>query len=482
MNLFDLDLKHLFLPLTRLVDLWVLCAVTIYAGCYIFQLLSAFIEVRRTLRQGKSVTPWWLLTSKVNLPISICVPAYNEEKSIVESTRSLLGLHYPDFEVIIANDGSKDNTLKVMTEAFDLKPVRRVYPHSVPCAKIRGVYASARYSRLTVVDKENGRRADAINAALNLARNPLVCVVDADSMLEPDALLRLVRPFILEPEEMVAAGGKIRVVNGCEIRSGHVVKVGLASRLVPLFQTIEYIRSFQIARLSWSRIQSVMIVSGAFGLFKRDLVLKVGGYFHATVGEDFELVVRIHRYCHDHKIRYKICYLPDPVCWTEVPPNLKILRSQRVRWARGMLEVLWRHRGMIFRPKYGLPGVYGLGYFFIFDAVGPFFEGLGYIVIPTCWLLGVLNTQFFLAFMGLLFIFGVFVSVGSLFLEELGSTEKSSPKDLAILTLCAFAENFGYRQLNTLWRIEGWWHFLQKKQGWGTMTRAGFTQKPAGAG
>jgi cellulose synthase/poly-beta-1,6-N-acetylglucosamine synthase-like glycosyltransferase len=431
-------------------------------------------------RRIGSAPPWWVLTSRVTFPISIIVPAYNEEKTIVESLRSMLALEYPDFEIIVTNDGSTDQTLAVLTEAFELRRSDRMFPLAIPCRPIRGVYTSARYPSLTIVDKENGRRSDALNAALNLARNPLICVVDADSMLEPDALLRLVRPFVLNPEWMLAVGGRIRVANGCEVRAGRVVKPGLSHQWVPLFQTVEYIRSFQIARLSWSRIRSVIIVSGAFGLFRRQAVLEVGGFYHDTVGEDMELTVKLHRYFREKQLRYEVRYLSDPVCWTEVPSNLKVLRSQRTRWARGMLEVLWRHRVMIFSPRYGMPGMFGLGYFFIFDAVGPILELLGMIIIPSCWIAGVLNVESFLALVGLLCMFGVFVSVGSLFLEEITSTEKSSPHDLAIMTLAALLENFGYRQLNSVWRIEGLWQYLRGKKGWGTMTRAGFTKAKGG--
>jgi len=478
----EIEWRDIFVPGVRFVDAWVLAMLAIYAVTYLFQLTTALLELLQSYRKIVSATPWWILTGKVTFPISIIVPAYNEEKTIVESVRSMLSLKYPDFEVVVTNDGSKDRTLAVMTEAFDLKPTQRLYQMSLSCKPFRGVYSSTRYPRLLVIDKENGGRSDALNASLNLSRSPLVCAVDADSMLEPDALLRLVRPFLLEPEEMVAAGGKIRVVNGCEVDGGRVVRAKLPRKLLPLYQTVEYIRSFQIARLSWSKTQSVTIISGAFGLFKRNAVVRVGGFAHNTVGEDMELTVKLHKYFQKNKIKYQIRYLSDPVCWTEVPASLKILRAQRSRWSRGMLEVLFKHRDMVLHPGYGLPGIFGLGYFFFFDAIGPIIELLGYFVIPTCWLMGILNTPFFLAYLGLLFMFGVFVSVGSLFLEEITSEEQRPAKDLLILTLVAFVENFGYRQLNSMWRIEGWWQFLRKKQSWGTMTRAGFTKSTPGGG
>jgi cellulose synthase/poly-beta-1,6-N-acetylglucosamine synthase-like glycosyltransferase len=468
--------RTFFLPVVDIVGLCLLGSLGIYAICYLFQMTAALIELLKSRRQVRSVSPWWMLTSKVTMPISVMVPAYNEEKVIVDSVRSLLSLHYPNFEVIVCNDGSKDDTLDVLIEAFGLQRSPRVYPLTVNCKPLRGIYTNPRFPRLTVVDKENGGKSDALNAGLNLSRNPLVCVVDADSMLEPDALLRLARPFILEPEEMVAAGGKIRVVNGCEIRSGRVVKVRLPKQFLPLIQTVEYIRSFQIARLSWSRIQSVTIISGAFGLFKRSVMIEAGGFYHHTVGEDMEMTVRLHRHLQDRKRKYKMRYLPDAVCWTEAPCTLKVLRSQRSRWQRGMLEVLYRHRAMIFSPRHGAPGMFGLGYFFLFDAIGPILECLGFVIIPTCWLTGLLNTPFFLSYMGLLFLFGVFVSVGSLYLEEITSNERTPPRDLLILTGVAFLENFGYRQLNSLWRIEAWWQFLRKKRGWGNMVRTGFSR------
>jgi cellulose synthase/poly-beta-1,6-N-acetylglucosamine synthase-like glycosyltransferase len=468
--------RTLFLPVVDYVGLGLLGSLGIYAICCLFQMGAALIELLRSRRQVRSVTPWWLLTSKVTLPISILVPAYNEEKVIVESVRSLLSLHYPNFEVIVCNDGSKDDTLDVLIQAFDLKQSPRLHPLTVSCKPLRGIYTSARYPRLTVVDKQNGGKSDALNAGINLSRNPLVCVVDADSMLEPDALLRMVRPFILEPEEMVAVGGKIRVANGCEVRSGRVVQTRLPRQFLPLIQIVEYIRSFQIARLSWSQMQSVTIISGAFGLFKRSVMIEAGGFYHNTVGEDMELTVRLHRHLQERKRKYKMRYLPDAVCWTEAPCTLKVLRAQRSRWQRGMLEVLYRHRAMIFSPRHGMPGCYGLGYFFLFDAIGPILEGLGFLIVPICWLTGMLNTPFFLSYMGLLFLFGVFVSVGSLYLEEITSRERTPPRDLLILTAAACLENFGYRQLNSFWRIEAWWQFLRKKKSWGNMVRSGFSR------
>ncbi|HYE33465.1 MAG TPA: glycosyltransferase [Methylomirabilota bacterium] len=442
---------------------------------YLAQLIFASIELRRHLLRQKQVEPWWLLTSNVTLPISLLVPAFNEEKSIVENIHSLLGLNYPEFEVIVINDGSKDNTLMAAVTALGLERVDRVYHLAVQHKTIRGLYGSPKYPQLLVIDKENGGKSDALNAGINLSRYPLFCAVDADSILDSNALLQVVRPYVEEPDLMIAVGGRIRLANGCKVRNGQIVEFGLPTNSVALMQVVEYIRAFLMARLAWSRMNAMLIISGAFGVFKRTATIQVGGYSHGTVGEDMDLVVKLHRYYRERNIPYTMRYVPDPVCWTEAPESLAILRRQRTRWQRGTLECLRNHKKMIFSPKYGAVGILGMGYYFLFDVIGPIVEVAGYILIPLCWLIGILSLKFFLAYLALLAAFGIFLSVSSLLLEELSLEETPSARGLLSLTGAAILENFGYRQLNNLWRIEGIWQFLRKKTGWGTMTRAGFS-------
>jgi len=471
--------RDIFLSAVWYFNGLVLTLLIVQSFIYSWQLGTAYLESRSAQHSALSTKTSWLLAGDFTFPISILVPAYNEQATLEQNIRSLLALHYPDFEVIVVNDGSKDRTLQAVIEAFDLKPADRAYQQAVPHKPILGIYGNPRYPRLLVVDKENGGRSDALNAALDLARCPLFCEVDADSMLDSEALLLAVRPFIQEPERMIAVGGQIRIVNGCEVRNGRVIKAKLPASLLPLLQVVEYTRSFVMARLSWSRMQSIMIVSGAFGLFKRPAAIRVGGFSQNTVGEDMELVVKLHRYYRENGIPYAMRYLPDPVCWTEAPSTLRSLRSQRTRWQRGMLEVLVKHRRMIFSPRYGVPGVVGMGYFFIFDALGPIVEAIGHVVVPLCWLAGILNLSFFLAYLSLTCVFGVFISVGALFLEEISGNQVARARDLAILTFCAVIENLGYRQLNNFWRIQGLWQFLRKKKGWGDMARTGFQVRQA---
>jgi len=301
---------------------------------YLFQMILAYIVLRGRGAPQDATESWWTL-SDVTLPISLLVPAYNEEATIAESVRSLLALHYPNFEVIVINDGSTDATLDTLIDAFQLESVHRSYEESVEHRRVQGLYGSSDHPRLLVVDKENGGKADALNTGISLARMPLFCAVDADSVLEADSLLRVIQPFVDDPERVVAVGGAIRLANGSTIRAGRVVSIGLPTNPLALLQTMEYLRAFLMARLAWSRMNALMLIFGAFGVFRRDIAVAVGGYSHGTVGEDLEIIVKIHRHLRDLEQDYEILFVPEPVCWTEAPESLAMLAQQRKRWQRG---------------------------------------------------------------------------------------------------------------------------------------------------
>lgn len=408
--------------------------------------------------------------------IALLAPAYNEELNIVESVTSLLGLHYPDFEVVVINDGSKDRTLERLVEHFGLSRVERYHDLAVQHRPIRGLWASERFPRLIVVDKENGGKSDALNAGINVARAPIFCSMDADSLLEPDALIRAVRPFIEEPEKTIAVGGTIRIANGSRIEAGTVAEMKLPGNFLALIQIVEYLRAFLMARLALSAMQALTVISGAFGLFRREAAIAVGGYSHGTVGEDMELVIKLHRDFRERRQDYRIEFIPEPVCWTEVPEDLRVLGRQRARWQRGALETFVRHKRMLFNPRYGRIGFLGFGHILVVDVLGPLVEVLGYVLVPLLWALGLLSIDYLLAFLAVTFTFGIFVSVATLILAELELRRFPKARDLAVLTAVAVAENFGYRQIANLWRVRGWWQFLRRKQGWGTMTRKGFAK------
>ena len=291
--------------------------------------------------------------------VSVIAPAYNEQTTIVESMRSLLLLNYPQFEVICVNDGSKDETLKRASAAFDLVEAPMAVGSVIPTARVRAIYRSLTHAEFVLVDKENGGRADALNAGINAARYPLVCLIDADSLLEPNALTQAVLPF-LESPDTIGVGGIIRVVNGCKVEAGRVTEVRVPGNWIARFQVVEYLRAFLAGRVAHSAMGALLIISGAFGVYRRQDVLDAGGLEHKTIGEDMELCVRMHRIMRDRKQQYRLVFLPDPVCWTEVPESRTILGNQRNRWQRGLFQVLGYHRHMIGNPRYGIVGMLAL--------------------------------------------------------------------------------------------------------------------------
>ena len=443
---------------------------------YLLQLVIAAYAISRRPPVARSGL-LWRRYGDVAPPISLIVPAYNEQLNIVESVRSMLALEYPAYEVIVVNDGSKDETLKRVIDAFELVPFRRPFEETLKHEPIRGIYASPRSDRLIVVDKLNGGKADAQNAGINVSRAPVFCVIDGDSILEPDALLRAAQPFIDDPERTIAVGGTIRIVNNSAIESGRVKTVRLPTKILPLFQVVEYMRAFLMARLAWSNINTLMLVSGAFGVFRRREAVAVGGFTKGSMGEDLDFVIKLHRHMLDNKKEYRIRFIPEPVCWTEAPETLTVLARQRSRWQRGALEAFFRYRGMLFNPRYGRVGFLGLGHILVVDVLGPLMEVLGYILMPLFWLMGALSIETLLAYTALVFVYGVFVSVGSLILEEVELRRFPRPRDLVIVTLAAIAENFGYRQINNFWRVKGYWQYLRADNSWGEMTRTGFSKQ-----
>jgi len=418
-------------------------------------------------------------------PITVFAPAYNEEATCVESVRSLLALDYPEHEILVVNDGSSDDTLAELTQAFDLVPGVRARTAELPTAQVRGIYTSRMHPNLWLIDKENGGKADALNTAVNHCVTPLFCAMDADSLLERDALMRLVRPF-LEDATTVAAGGLIRVANGATVEGGIVTNVELPSNWLAQFQVLEYLRAFLVGRIGWAAMDASLIISGAFGLFRRGAVVSAGGYasrfnLEETVGEDIELVVRLKRHFIERGERCRVTFVPDSVAWTEVPEDLGTLGRQRDRWQRGLWESMTRHRSMLFSRKHGLTGMLAFPHFFLLEMVGPVVELLGYAGFIAAWATGRLSPQFFIAFFVMAIMLGAVVSLVAVAIEEYAFHRYKRPRDVVRLFVLAIVENFGYRQLTVLWRVRGLIRLVTGRQDWGRMQRRGFqkTQVPA---
>lgn len=416
-------------------------------------------------------------------PVTLIVPAHNEEDCIAMSVRSLLKLEYPALEIVVVNDGSTDQTFRELKRVFELRLARISYISAISTAPIISVYKSATDPRLLVIDKEAaGSKADAINAGLNLATSPYVCVVDADSILERDALLRIMAGVFSDPSQVLAVGGIVRVLNGCRVVECQMAKVRLPRRSLEIFQVLEYLRAFLIGREAWAQFNLLPIISGAFGIFRKDTVKKIGGFRTDAVGEDFDLVVRLHRYLREQGRQYRIAFIPDPTCWTEVPADFQSLARQRARWQKGLQDTLWPNRDMLFRPRYGRIGSVILPYMWIFELAAPVIELAGYLTVILAAVMGLISTTFTLLFLIFGYAFATLISIGGVMLEEMTYRRYADWREVARLLFYCLVEHFPYRQMLMIWRLQGLWQYFRGDFKWRELKRGGLAQAAAAGG
>jgi cellulose synthase/poly-beta-1,6-N-acetylglucosamine synthase-like glycosyltransferase len=420
--------------------------------------------------------------SPLTQPVTVLMPAYNEGPGIVSAVQAVLALRYPSVEIVVIDDGSADDTFDRLAAEFDLVEVRRVVPREVP---FRGAVLSVHVPRagpdnLVVVRKANGGKADALNVGINLARSPLICMVDADSVLDPDTLLSVGKPFGDDVERVAATGGIVRVVNGCQVLAGRVVEARVARNWLCRIQVVEYLRAFLLGRTGWSRLGALTIISGAFGLFRRDLLVEVGGLDPDCIGEDAELVVRLHHHLRRRRLPYRIVFVAEPVSWSEVPFTGVDLARQRRRWHRGLTELLYKHRRMILNPRYGRIGLFALPYVVVFEFLGPMVELAGVILVPAGQVLGAVDTGFAWRFLLVSYCYACLVSVIALAIEELTFHRYHRWGDLGAILAAAVLENVGYRQFTAWHRLRGAWAAIRRHpSAWGAQTRSGFDQANA---
>ena len=468
---------HQALPLMIVYSQWFFLVYFISINSGYLLLNFASIANLRSYIPGKALDDLPKIYSGLETPVTIIIPAFNEETTIAGSVHSMLQLSYPLFEIIVVNDGSSDKTLDVLKEKLGLLPFPEAYRSRLATQTIRQVYRSTRYPNVRVIDKENGGKADSLNAGINASRYPLFCVVDADSILQRNSLQRIVFPF-LEDQRVVAAGGTVRVANGCKVSGGFLQEIGLPGNILALLQVVEYLRAFLFGRLGWSALGALLIVSGAFGVFRKEVVISAGGYRVDTVGEDMELIVRIHRLMREQNKTYRIVFLPDPVSWTEVPEDLGTLMKQRARWQRGLSESLFKNMGLMFSRNGGSPGWVAFPFMLIFEWLGPLIEVTGYVLVALLSYFGYISWSVTLVFLFASIGLGLLLSLSSLFLEEMSFHLYKRPQQLLWLIAAVFVENFGYRQLSSLWRLFGMIGWVFNRKGtWGKMKRTGNWQK-----
>jgi cellulose synthase/poly-beta-1,6-N-acetylglucosamine synthase-like glycosyltransferase len=415
-----------------------------------------------------------MLSSQSSPPVSIVIPAYNEEAGIVDSVRSMSIVGYPRFEIVIANDGSSDETLKSLIEAFDLERVRIPYRPDIETKPVTAIYRGHGTVDITVIDKENGGRADALNAGMNAARYPYALCTDADVILDADCLVGAMKRVVEDRQRTIAVGGNIRPLNGSAVRLGHLIKAGVPKKLVPRMQILEYLRTFLASRPAWSDMEGLPLVSGAFGIWKRSAVIAVGGFTSGHMGEDMDLTMRLHRYHIDNDIPYRIVYEPSAVIWTEVPDSMRVLKRQRIRWHRGLMTAVKDFLPMTFNPKYGRVGMITWPAMVMFEYLAPMIEFTGWITIPLAYFLGALNTQSLVLLLLLALGVGLLNSLIALLLDESYGYFNSRADTLRLIVM-TLIENFGMRQLTVAWRIRAIIGGRGTK-GWGNMERKGLTQ------
>ena len=470
-----------FYYFTKFADHFILVYSCLLFGTYFILSTFSALDIIRYMRRNSFIDYRDILAAPTAPSISIIAPAYNESATIVENVRSLLNIHYVNFEVIIVNDGSRDNSLQLLIDEYMLEPVNFAIDQKLESKPIIAVYKSRTPSlkKLTVVDKVNGGKADALNAGINVSRYDLFAAIDVDCILEYESLLKMVKPFMEQSanEQVIAVGGVVRIANSCEVQNGKIIRVNLPRNIIARVQVLEYIRAFLLGRMAWSRLNGLILISGAFGMFDKKVAIASGGYNHHTVGEDMELVIRMRRYMEERKKDYRVVYLPDPLCWTEAPSTFKVLSKQRNRWTRGTAETLWIHKKLIFNPRYRFLGMISMPFWFLFEWLAPIVESTAFIYLIMMAFLGILNLELFITLFLLIYVFAIMYSTAAILFEELSFHQYKKKRDIVRLLGTALIEPLFIHPLTVYYAIRGNLDLMTGVKNWGEMKRKGFMVK-----
>jgi len=447
---------------------------------YIVLALISIFETVNYMKKNSFVNYKDIISSSISPSISIIAPAYNETLNIVENVRSLLSLHYASYDVIIVNDGSKDDSLEKLIKAYDLVKIEYTINNQIPTKPLReGVFKSTNpaFDKLIVVDKENGGKADALNTGLNISTNKYVACIDVDCLLVEDSLQKMIKPFLeSNGSKVIASGGVIRIANSCIIKDGKLIDVNLPKNIIVRGQILEYLRAFLLGRMAWSKLNGLLVISGAFGMFDKKIAIEVGGYDTNTVGEDMEIIVRMRRYMEEQKTTYKVAYIPDPLCWTEAPDNFKIFISQRNRWTRGTIETLKKHKKIGFNPNYNVLGKLSYPYWLIFERYAPIIEVVGIFYFIFLIIIGKVEWDYAIAFIILAYLFTVFFSIITIITEELTYHQYKKKGIVLQLITTALLEPIINHPVILYSAIKGNYdYYFNKKIKWGEMVRKGMT-------
>lgn len=468
-----LKMKYIMIFFGSLIFIYMLFVVS----SYVIMLVLALVELRKQYKLDKSEMDDDSIDIFHSRPVSIIVPAYNEEVGIVNTIQSLLSLQYSQTEVIVVDDGSIDNTKKIVMEQFKMRRIDRKFKEHLQTKAILEIYKSEVHHNLYLIVKENGGKADALNVGINFSKYPYFCSIDADSILEQTSLMRVMHPIAMSNEKVIAVGGNIRIANGQSVHLGSIFETNSSNGPIVSIQIVEYLRAFLMGRIALSKFNLVLIISGAFSVFAKKWAIEVGGYSTEIIGEDMELVLKLQRYIKENKLDKSIRFVPDPVCWTEAPQKLSVLRKQRRRWQQGLIESLWKHRDMLFNPKYGRVGFVSLAYYWIVEAIGPFIELGGYIYVIFAFFMGSIYYEFAILLSLLFILYGSILSCFSVLFEAWGMNRYPSMKSVAILLFVSLTEVFWYKPMTLVWRFEGFIRTIQRSKDWGDMEKVGLSDE-----
>lgn len=454
-------------------------AISIFSIYFWLAIVSAK-ELRRNFHDAKITNFEAVISSPFAPMITVIAPAYNESLTIVENIKALLALYYPSFEIIVVNDGSKDDSLEKTIEAFDLEKIPFVIDYKIPCKEVTGVYKSRKkaFNNLTVISKINGGKADALNSGINVARGEYFISIDVDSIIDPYALQKLIKPFFEETDKkVIATGGVIRIANSCKIEDGQLIEINVPNEFLPRCQVIEYNRAFLMGRLAWSRLDGLLLISGALGMFDKEVVIGCGGYYTKTVGEDMELVVRMRKYMVEKNEKYKVAYISDPLCWTEAPSSLKVLGSQRNRWTRGTIDTLFLHWDVFLNRKFGFMGMVSHPFWVFYEWLAPIIEFVGILYFIAIALLGEPNWPFFYIMVFFVYFFSITFSTYAILFDHMAYHRYKKKWMIIKLILTAWVEPVLFHPLVVYWALRGNYdYFVRKKKAWGNMSRVGFAK------
>lgn len=415
----------------------------------LFQLLRAAYHLRQYRKEERYADHGRFIKSENTIPVTILMPAYNEAHSILDTVRNLLSLQFPEYEVIIINDGSVDNTLLLLKLEYELVALQQPYKRSLNTREVRAIYRSPLYPNLIVVDKEHGGKADALNVGINISDYPVFVTMEADSILEKDSLVKIIMPFIND-FRVVGLSGMVRIASGWKLKDGQPGGKQLSKSPLICFQSVEYLRTFLMRRIGQETLGMIRILAGSFGAYNKSAVVEVGGYTNECIGEDLDLAMRLHKHMLEKGRAYSIQFLTSPVCWVKSPNTYHDLTSQRKRWHGTLMDSLQHYKKMLFNPQYKKLGMVSLPYYWLFEYFGPLLETLAHVFLIGAWVSGAVSWLFALSTFLLAALYGTVLNVGALLFEERSIERYETAREMLRQVLYSFLDNMGYRQINAL--------------------------------